>query len=65
MTLHVSAFLVAFDGIVAAQTPEAFDRLREAADHLLRATARVRIELERYEGQTRRTRNRDGGPSGG
>ena len=47
MTLEISGFLVAFDAVVAEATPEAFNQLREAADRLLRATARIRIELER------------------
>ncbi|MDR3531272.1 MAG: hypothetical protein P4L90_12070 [Rhodopila sp.] len=50
MTLEISGFLVAFDAVVAEATPEAFNRLREAADRLLRATARIRIELERGPG---------------
>ena len=47
MTLEVSAFLVAFDAVVAQPSAEAFDQLRSATDRLLRATARIRIELER------------------
>jgi hypothetical protein len=47
MTLEISKFLVAFDAIFAGATPQAFDRLREATDRLMRAAARVRIELER------------------
>lgn len=47
MTLEISAFLVAFDAVVVGGTPEAFDRLRGATDRLMRAAARVRIELER------------------
>ena len=47
MMLEISGFLVAFDAVVTEESPEAFNRLREAADRLLRATARIRIELER------------------
>ena len=47
MTLEVSAFLVAFDAVVARPSAEAFDQLRSATDRLLRAAARIRIELER------------------
>ena len=57
MTLEISGFLVAFDGVVADATPTSYDRLREAADRLLRATARIRIELERSLGpSTRRSK---------
>jgi hypothetical protein len=47
MTMEISRFLVAFDAVVALDTAEAFNQLREAADRLLRATAQIRIELER------------------
>ena len=47
MTLEVSALLVAFDAVVARPSAEAFDQLRSATDRLLRAAARIRIELER------------------
>lgn len=47
MTLEISGLLVAFDAVVAEATPEAINQLRKAADRLLRATARIRIELER------------------
>jgi hypothetical protein len=51
MTVEVSAFLVAFDAVVADSAPDAFDRLRGATDRLLRAAARTRIELERVRGK--------------
>jgi hypothetical protein len=54
MTVRVAAFLVAFDGVVANATPEALDELRDATDRLLRATAHVRIELERARDAGRR-----------
>jgi transposase-like protein len=45
--LEFSEFLVASDAVVVEGTPEAFDRLRERTDSLLRLAARVRIEVER------------------
>jgi hypothetical protein len=51
MTVEVSAFLVAFDAVVAHGAPDAFDHLRGATDRLLRAAARTRIELERVRGK--------------
>ena len=47
MTLEVSSLLVAFDAVVARPSAEAVDQLRSATDRLLRAAARIRIELER------------------
>ena len=47
MTLEVSALLVAFDAVVTRPSAEAVDQLRSATDRLLRAAARIRIELER------------------
>lgn len=49
ITLEISAFLVTFDAVMDDGTPAAFDRLRDATDRLMRAAARVRIELERKE----------------
>ena len=46
MTVEVSAFLVALDAMISQQSSETFSSLREATDRLLRAAARVRIELE-------------------
>ena len=45
----IAAFLAAFDGALAQDTPESRGALREATDRLLRAGARTRIELERLE----------------
>ncbi len=47
ITGDIAAFLYALDAIVRAPGPENMDQLREAADRLMRAAARVRIELER------------------
>ena len=60
MTLEVSTFLVAFDAVVAQPSAAAFDQLRTATVRLLRATARIRIELERMPAATAdRTPNLD------
>jgi hypothetical protein len=45
----VTAFLAAFDAVLAADTQESRFGLKEATDRLLRAGARTRIELERLE----------------
>jgi hypothetical protein len=50
VTVEVSVFLVAFETVMAKPTAEDFDRLRDATDSLMRAAARVRIELERVRG---------------
>jgi hypothetical protein len=47
MTLEVSAFLVAFEAVMHKPAGTEFDQLRDATDRLLRAVARIRIELER------------------
>jgi hypothetical protein len=47
MTIEISAFLVALDDAIGEGKAGAFQRLREATDRLLRAAARIRIELER------------------
>ena len=47
MTLEVSTFLVMFDAVMAQPSAVALDQLRTATDRLLRAAARIRIELER------------------
>jgi hypothetical protein len=47
VTVEVSVFLVAFETVMAKPTTKDFDCLRDATDRLLRAAARVRIELER------------------
>jgi len=69
MTLEVSAFLVAFDAVVAEPSKETFEALRAGADRLLRATARIRIELEPFSvwkkmGKTSRATMSSGNPSG-
>ncbi|MGC2198571.1 MAG: hypothetical protein WA633_00255 [Stellaceae bacterium] len=45
----ISAFLAAFDAALAQDTVESRAGLREATDRLLRAGARMRIQLERLE----------------
>jgi hypothetical protein len=47
ITVEVSVFLVAFETVLATSTDQDLDRLREATDRLMRAAARVRIELDR------------------
>jgi hypothetical protein len=56
----ITAFLAAFDAVLAADTQESRFGLREATDRLLRAGARTRIELERLEARVPLT-PRDGG----
>jgi hypothetical protein len=56
----ITAFLTAFDAVLAADTQESRFGLREATDRLLRAGARTRIELERLEARVPLT-PRDGG----
>jgi len=48
VTVEVSTFLVALDSVMVSPASVDFDRLRGATDRLLRAAARVRIELERF-----------------
>jgi transposase-like protein len=50
MTLEISAFLVALDAVLAQGDGDALRQLRTATDRLLRAAARVRVELERPAG---------------
>lgn len=45
----VTAFLAAFDAVLAGDSQESRSGLREATDRLLRVGARTRIELERLE----------------
>ena len=52
VTAEYAAFLSAFDAAVRQPTPENLGALRAASDRLLRATARVRIELERADDQS-------------
>ena len=40
-------FTEALDAAIANSTPETLERLRDAADQVMRATARVLLELER------------------
>jgi hypothetical protein len=51
MKIDLSAFLLAFDAVVAGGTSEDFQRLRECTDRLLHVAAWTRIELERVEKQ--------------
>lgn len=60
----ITAFLSAFDAVLAADTQESRFGLKEATDRLLRAGARTRIELERLEAKVPLT-PRDGGGHGG
>ena len=57
----VTAFLAAFDALLAADTQESRFGLREATDRLLRAGARTRIELERLEARVPLTPRERGG----
>lgn len=52
VTEEVETFIEALEAATANPTPEALDKLREAADHLMRATGRVLIEVERLLGET-------------
>ncbi len=56
----LTAFLAAFDAVLAADTQESRFGLKEATDRLLRVGARTRIELERLEAKVPLT-PRDGG----
>jgi hypothetical protein len=56
--IDLSAFLVAFDAVVAGGIRENFQRLRECTDKLLHTAAWTRIELERVEMQRRSRRAR-------
>ena len=47
ITVEISTFLVALDDAIGEGKAESLQRLREATDRLLRAAARIRIELER------------------
>jgi hypothetical protein len=57
----ITAFLAAFDAVLAADTQESRFGLREATDRLLRAGARTRIELERLEAKVPLTPRDSGG----
>ena len=50
----METFTEALEAATANPTPEALDKLREAADHLMRATGRVLIEVERLLGQAQK-----------
>ncbi len=47
---EIERFTEALEGAMASPTPEALNKLEEAADHLMRATGRVLIELGRLRG---------------
>ena len=47
VTADVAGFLVALDYVVIDNSAEALATLQDAADRLMRSTARVRLELER------------------
>jgi hypothetical protein len=47
ITVEISTFLVALDDAIGEGKAESLQRLREATDRLLRAAARIRIELDR------------------
>ena len=51
----ISSFLAAFDTSLDDTSSEAFERLLEATDSLMRAAARIRIELERLRNSAQRT----------
>jgi hypothetical protein len=51
----ISSFLAAFDTSLDDTSSEAFERLLEATDSLMRAAARIRIELERLRSSTQRS----------
>lgn len=46
MAVQIAHFLVAFDAVLASPGAANCDQLRDAVDRLMRAAARVRIELE-------------------
>src|SRR5689334_5279444 len=43
---EIAAFLCALDAATGENSPEALNELRRASEHLMRAAARVRIEIE-------------------
>jgi hypothetical protein len=48
---RMTDFAEALDSAMTNPTPEALDRLRDAADQLMRATGRVIIEIEQLRGR--------------
>lgn len=50
VTVDISAFLIALDRVISEPTALSRDQLREATDRLMRAAAKIRIELERPRG---------------
>jgi hypothetical protein len=56
ITGAIAAFLAAFDSPYDESTAAVHDRLIEATDTLMRATARTRVELERLRNEAERTR---------
>lgn len=47
---EIARFTEALDAAMVSPTAEALNKLEEAADHLMRATGRVLIELGRLRG---------------
>jgi len=50
MTEEIEIFSEALEAATVNPTPKTLDKLEEAADHLMRATGRVLIELGRLRG---------------
>jgi hypothetical protein len=51
VTEEIKTFTEALEAATANPTPRALEKLEEAADHLMRATGRVLIELGRLRGK--------------
>lgn len=51
---EMETFTEALEAAAANPTPEALDKLRQAADRLMRATGRVLIDVERLLGQAQK-----------
>jgi len=51
VTEEIETFTEALEAATANPTPKALDKLEDAADHLMRATGRVLIELGRLRGK--------------
>jgi hypothetical protein len=49
LATSMDAVLARLDAALAEPTPETLDLLHEVTDHLMRASARVLIEIERIE----------------
>jgi hypothetical protein len=52
VTEEIDTFTKALEAATTNPTPKALDHLEEAADHLMRATGRVLIELGRLRGNS-------------